>query len=275
MKKTGGTCFVAFALGVALSSASSAAFAEPAPPVVVDGGPAFFDRNPFASPFLYMRDPSIPAPGQVAVTLGVGNVTRSGEERPAGAGPIVPTLGAEIGIVGRLSLFTDVGLESAPGVEASPLTADAGLHLIVSDPDARDLRLAVEASIGRELGASVTRVAATVAWRRDLVLVAASLVLSHSFQPGADALDLGGTFAATLALPHGFRVGGELVVSDLEELVDPEDEGGASAFAGPTLGWARGTAFEIVGGPAFGLGPGTAGLLALGLIPLGMRRRRR
>jgi hypothetical protein len=85
--------------------------------------------------------------------------------------------------------------------------------------------------------------------------------VSHTFQSDADAVDVFATAGASVRLPVGFRVGVEGVFSDLEELANPEAEGGASAFAGPTVGWEWNHRFQIVAGPAYGAGPNYTGLL--------------
>jgi len=228
--------------------------------------------NPPESPFLFMLDPSLPAPGQTTITVGVGNVTRSAEVRPIGAGPIVPTIGTEIGLLPRLSLLAETAFEPSPADPGSPVSVAVGLHVLVTDPTSRAFRIALQLGYGRDLlGASTTRLAATFAWRREILEIAAALVATHTFRDAADALDLGATLAANLRLPAGFRVGVELVTADLEELTDPGDEGGAAAFAGPTVGWQRGQRFELVAGPAFGVGPGTQGTIALARVAATVR----
>lgn len=146
------------------------------------------------------------------------------------------------------------------------------LHVLLTDPASRAFRVALQLGYGRDFfNASTTQLAATVAWRHEILEIAAALVATHTFRDAADALDVGATLAANVRLPAGFRVGVELVTADLEELTDPGDEGGAAAFAGPTVGWRRGQGFEVVAGPAFGVGPGTQGAIALARVAATVR----
>jgi hypothetical protein len=209
---------------------------------------------------LFAVEPMLPEAGHAVVGLGMGNVTRSGEERPVGSGQVFPTLGAEVGLLSRLSLYAEGGVvliqSGNPGQLASPLILDAGAHILLTSPTSRTWRLSLRPSYSYDVtGASTANLTATLGWYYQQVRVVSSFMGSHTFQSGADTVDLQATLGATYSLPLGFRVGVEGVVSDLEELFTPGDEGGASAFAGPTAGW-EWDRVQLVAGPAFGVTPG-------------------
>jgi hypothetical protein len=215
--------------------------------------------------FLFTDDPSIPAPGHVVVSAGVGSVTRTGEERPVGAGDAIPTTGAEIGILRRLSFAVDAGFVFwKPGSgNGSPVTVEAGPRILLTSPESRSLFFTLAPAYGLDFyGHSEILLNAAFAWTRGILRLAASATISHTFQDDADPLDVQASLGASVGLPLGFRVGLEGVVTDLEEIAGSEAEGGASAFAGPTLGWSWGHLFQIVAGPAYGFGPSYSGFLA-------------
>ncbi len=251
---------------IALSSLSGsfrvALADEPVSPESASTAPsaAATTSNPPERGFLFAVEPSVPDPGHAVVSLGIGNVSRTGEERPVGAGQAFPTLGGEVGIFSRVSLYAEGGAvfiePGNPGGLASPFILDAGVHILLTDPDSRMWRLSLRPSYSYDVtGASTGNLTATLAWHYKGLRVVTSFMGSHTFQTGSDAVDLQATLGATYALPLGFRVGVEGVVADLEEIVTPGAEGGASAFAGPTAGWAWGRV-QLVAGPAFGVTPG-------------------
>jgi len=210
-------------------------------------------------PFLFVTDPSLPAPGHVIASLGMGNVSaNTGEERPVGSGAVFPTVGAEIGILSRVSVYADAGyIYWQPGAtDVSPVTLDAGAHILLTNPSSRQLRLALKVSYGRDFfGNSTAQLNAAFSWDHELVRVIAAGTVSHTFQSGADSADVEGTVGALWKLPLGFLVGVEGVVTDLEEIADAGAEGGSSAFAGPTVGWEWKHRFQTVAGLAYGAGP--------------------
>jgi len=210
-------------------------------------------------PFLFTLDPSLPESGHVVLSAGMGNVTKSGEQRPIGAGQVVPTIGAEVGILSHLSIFLDEGtaFSSADSSLPSPMTVEIGAHILLTNPTSRHFHLALKASYSRDFeAASAANIDAALAYNSGILRVVASLTGSHTFATGADTLDFGGTLGATVELPLGFRIGLEAVAVDIEEVTDDQAEGGPAAFAGPTVGWAWGDRVQLVGGPAFGVSPG-------------------
>jgi hypothetical protein len=210
--------------------------------------------------FLFAVEPTIPDTGRVVFSAGMGNVARTGEERPVGSGPVFPTLGAEVGLLSRLSVYADGGavvIQSGnPGQLSSPFILDSGLQILLTSPTSRMWRLTLRPSYSYDVtGASTANLTATIGWYYREFRVVSSFMASHTFLDDADTVDLQGTLGATYALPYGFRVGLEGVVSDIEEVFIPGAEGGASAFAGPTAGWEWGRV-QMVFGPAFGVTPG-------------------
>jgi hypothetical protein len=261
-------------LGVSSLSRTALADAPPEASAPLEPAPAAADvtdqRNDTINPegrpnipergFLFAVEPSVPDALHGVVSVGMGNVARTGEERPVGSGPVFPTLGAEVGLRSRLSVYADGGavvIQSGnPGQLASPFILDAGFHVLLTDPASRMWRLSLRPSYSYDVtGASTLNLTATLGWYYENVRIVSSFQGSHTLQPGADAIDLQTTLGASYSLPLGFRVGVEGVVSDLEEIVTPGAEGGSSAFAGPTAGW-EGDRFQVVAGPAFGVTPG-------------------
>jgi hypothetical protein len=260
----------AFAIGITLATAAARADdptavppyggteAAPAPsPDIAVGGAS--RSNPPERGFLYAVEPSVPDPWHAVVGMGVGNIARTGEQRPVGAAESFPTLGVEVGILSRLSLYAEGGYvfiqDGNPAGLASPFLADMGAHILLTDPGSRMWRLSLRPSVNYDVDGSWTgNLAATLGWYYRQVRVVASYMGSHTFQDGSDPVDMQATLGATYALPYGFRVGVEGVATDLEELFQAGAEGGASAFAGPTVGWEWGRV-QLVAGPAWGVTP--------------------
>jgi hypothetical protein len=207
-------------------------------------------------PFLFVVDPSLPAPGHVIASAGLGNVARTGEVRPIGAGQLIPTAGFEVGALSRLSVYGEAEFAFDSAGSAPPANAgfEVGTHVLLTDPRSRNFRAAMQASFGRDLSAmSKVLVNATAAWDIERLRVAASLTGFHDFGTGTDPIDLNGAVAASYLLPASFRLGAELAAQDLEEIGAAKAEGGTSAFVGPSLGYELAQRFQVVAGPAFGI----------------------
>ena len=252
----------------ALADDAPEANAPPAPPPATSAPAEPVNDTPISDTrsnapergFLFAVEPSVPDPLHAVVSAGMGNVTRTGEERPVGSGPVFPTLGAEVGLRPRLSVYAEGGavvIQSGnPGQLASPFILDAGVHVLLTNPTSRMWRLSLRPSYSYDVtSASTLNLTATLGWYYENIRIVSSFEGSHTFQAGSDPIDLQATLGATYALPLGFRVGLEGVVSDLEEIVTPGAEGGSSAFAGPTAGWEN-DRIQVVAGPAFGITPG-------------------
>jgi hypothetical protein len=220
--------------------------------------------NPPERGLLFAVEPTVPDPGHAVVAWGMGNVSRTGEERPIGAGQAFPTLGGEVGILSRLSVYAEGGVVVVQSASTfyndqgnvSPFILDTGLHILLTDPDSRMWRLSLRPSYSYDVdGSSTANLTATLGWYYKQVRVVASFMGSHTFEDGSDPVDLQATLGATYALPYGFRVGLEGVAADVEELVQAGAEGGTTAFAGPTAGWEWGR-IQLVAGPSVGVTPG-------------------
>jgi hypothetical protein len=228
--------------------------------------------NPADRGFLYAYEPSLPKQWQVLVLAGLGNVTRTGEERPVGGGTVVPQFGAELGLLSRLSVYAEAGIvdiQKSSSCNAqnqsclqSPLILDTGVQVLLTNPTSRMWRVTVRPSYSYDVTeASTLNFTVTAGFYlapgsrwKDLRVVA-SFMGSHTLQTGSDPVDLQATLGATYGLPLGFKIGAEAVISDLEEIVTPGAEGGSSAFAGPSVGW-QWDRIQVVCGPAFGVTPG-------------------
>jgi hypothetical protein len=263
-----GTAWVSAALALTLGFSRPAWADTPSSgpnPNLEDTAPVSVDEAPPAErPFLFTPDPSLAAPLHVIVSAGMGNVTRTGEERPVGAGDIIPTLGAELGVLPRLSFYVDTGAVfwSAGTRYVSPVTLQAGGRILLTNPHNASFLLTLQPSYGLDFyGNNTALLNVAFAWNTELVRVAASGTVSHTFQSDADPVDVEASLGAALTIPLGFRVGLEGVVTDLEEIADAEAEGGSSAYAGPTVGWEWEHRFQIVAGPAYGVGPNYSGFM--------------
>jgi hypothetical protein len=178
----------------------------------------------------------------------------------------MPTLGAEIGVVPRLSFYVDTSVVfwGQPLKGNSPVSVEAGPRILLTDPRSRELLLTIEPAYGLNFtGNSTLLINVAFAWQTGILRLAASAIISHTFQSDADPADVQASAGASVSLPFGLLAGLEGVVTDLEEVGSPEAEGGASAFVGPTIGWGFGWEhrLQIVAGPAYGFGPNYSGFL--------------
>lgn len=270
--KRNGRYFVAMACGLSLALPAPALADAPAPPAaptadgaaspVSEASAAVPSATPVAlppeRPFLFSTDPSLPEPGHVIVTAGIGNVTKTGEERPAGPGStVIPTAGVEVGALSRLSFYLDTGVvfwNNAPNT--SPVTLDTGARILLTSPTSEHVHLVLQPSYGLDyFGNSTLLLTATFAYNYGILRVIASATGSHTFQDGSDPVDVEASVGASVKLPLGFLVGLEGVVTDLEEIASAGAEGGSSAYAGPTVGWEWSHRLQVVLGPAYGGGP--------------------
>lgn len=245
--------------GVALADDTSPTPDVPPPP----------STPPVRSPergFLFAVEPVLPDPGHVVLTEGVGNISRTGEARPAGAGTMFPTVGAEVGLLPRLSLFAEGGAvfiqTGNPGGLAQPFLAEGGAHILITAPGSRTWQLAVRPSYSVDFNdQSTVNLAGTLGWRYGNFKAVSSFMASHTFRnehsdpdDPPDAVDLQATLGATYGLPWGFRLGVEGVWEDIEETGKRGAEGGTSGFVGPTAGWGW-DRLQLVAGLGFILNP--------------------
>jgi hypothetical protein len=188
--------------------------------------------------------------GQRFVALALLAGTTAALPRPAraeGPTPIEELAGAAPTLY-RIVFLVDPTLP-APGQVT--ILAGRGLRLALVVSDAQDYR-----------GAPTSHLGASAEWRGERLTISATIVAAHTLLPGADDVDVDGTVAATLRLAGGVRLGVQARATDVEEVLDAGAEGGASAFVGPTLGWAL-DGLQVTGGPAFGVLPGSSGAVAM------------
>ena len=119
---------------------------------MVSGGSAGRSRFEPAVPVLHRPEPPRPAARHRGGRSGQ-HLGWTGEARPVGAGPLIPTFSAEVGLSSRLSLF--VGGEvayNAPGETTQTNFAfTAGAHILLTDPRSHDFRVALQAAAGSDL----------------------------------------------------------------------------------------------------------------------------
>ena len=226
------------------------------------------DVNPgLDRPYLFFTDPSLPAPLHVILGVGLGSLTHTGEDRPIGAGPLLPTFSAEVGLLSRLSLYAQGELAyNQPGQAADAnFGVIAGAHILLTDPRSRDVRVALQAAAGSDFSGQFNlQLNVAAAWDIAHLRLAGSLTGLHYFSDDSDALDVNGTLAVSYLLPLDFRLGVESIAQDMEELFQSGAEGGATVYVGPTVGWELAHRFEIVVGPMFGCTTGSSSVLARG-----------
>jgi hypothetical protein len=223
--------------------------------------------NGLNRPDLFMTDPSLPAPLHVIAGVGLGSLTHTGEERPVGAGPLLPTFNAEVGLLSRLSLYAQGELAyNQPGQAADTNFGIAvGAHVLLTDPRARDFRVALQAAAGSDFSGQFNmQLNVAAAWEIQRLRLAGSVTGLRYFSAVSDGLDVNGTLSASYQLPMDFRLGVESIAQDMEELFQAAAEGGTTVYVGPTLGWELAHRFEIVAGPMFGVTAGASQVLARG-----------
>ena len=236
---------------------------QPTPEATATVTPAAPAIPPPERPFVFTTDPSLPEPGHVIVSAGLGNVTKTGEERPAGPGStLIPTAGVEVGAVSRLSFYLDTGFVFWAGAaNTSPVTLDTGVRILLTSPTSEHFHLILQPSYGLDYnGNSTALINATFAYNYGILRTIVSATASHTFQSDADPIDVEATVGAVVKVALSPSAGNLLfgvegVVTDLEEIASAEDEGGSSAYAGPTVGWEWNHRFQIAFGPAYGGGP--------------------
>jgi hypothetical protein len=237
--------------------------AQPTPEVSANATPAGPAIPPPERPFVFTTDPSLPEPGHVIVSAGLGNVTKTGEERPSGPGStLIPTAGVEVGALSRMSVYLDTGFVFWAGAaNTSPVTLDTGVRVLLTNPTSQSFHLILQPSYGLDYnGNSTVLLNSTFAYNYSFFRAVASMTISHTFQSDADPFDLEATVGAVAKVSLGASAGNLLfgvegVVTDLEEIATAGAEGGSSAYAGPTVGWEWNHRFQISFGPAYGGGP--------------------
>jgi hypothetical protein len=218
-------------------------------------------------PWLYSADATAPPPGHVLASMGVGYAQLDrGAARPfaadiAHAGAVF-SAGAEAGVFRFASLHAE-GLLAGDGakVSAGAMAGVTFYPLPIKSP----VDVGISTGYLRELGGA-NGIWGRVAVAGDLGPVRLQLTAlgEHVFSPGRDSIDLLVSTGASYRIASFLRLGAEYVVQDLEgawEAEEEEADGGIRHFVSPTLSLELGRRVRLTGGPAFGLSPGSPGVL--------------
>jgi hypothetical protein len=208
-------------------------------------------------PWLYLDDPSLPAPLHVvAFTRATYSRDDESPTRPFGAnvsrpGGIVEA-GAEVGLFPRLSLAASgfgggdqMGFGALAGLRYEPFAGlfSPSTHLVFSGGYLHELNGGdgAWARVGFAQDISRLRLGATVHGE-------------HVFATGRDAVDVLVMAGASYNIVGPLRAGLEYVAQDLEETFDDEAEGGVRQFLGPQVALELlDKRLSIAAGPAMGL----------------------
>jgi hypothetical protein len=212
-------------------------------------------------PWLYLDDPTLPAPMHVVAFTRATYTNDPDPTRPFGANLSRPgglvEAGGEVGLLPKLSLAASgfggsdtFGFGALAGLRFDPLqgtTLGKTTHIVLSGGylhelnggDGAWLRFGVAQDIQRlRLGATVHG--------------------EHIFAAGRDAVDLLVMAGASYQVAGPFRAGVEYVAQDLEAAADDDQdaEGGVRQFIGPHVGLELlDNRLSLGAGPAFGIGP--------------------
>jgi hypothetical protein len=245
--------FVTLGALVVLADARSPARAEEAPEAST--GAKAPDIAP--RPWLYLDDPSLPAPMHVVALTRATYSRDPSPTRPFGANVSPPgatlEMGGEVGLLPRVSLTASgfgggdqLGFGAIAGLRLEPFQGLwKSTHAIVSGGYLRELsggdgawlRLAITEDFARlRLGATVHG--------------------EHVFAGNRDAVDVLVMAGASYAIAGPLRGGIEYVAQDLEESLGDGAEGGVRQFLGPQMSVELlEKRMSIAGGPAFGIAP--------------------
>lgn len=238
---------------VDLAGATSPARAEEAADVSTEAtAPDIAPR-----PWLYLDDPSLPAPLHVVAFTRATYARDPSPTRPFGANVSRPgatvEMGGEVGLLPRLSLMASgfgggdqLGFGALAGLRFEPFQGlSKSTHAIVSGGYLRELN----GGDGAWLRFAITEDFARLR-------LGATAHGEHVFAGGRDAVDLLVMAGASYALARPLRAGLEYVAQDLEESLGAGAEGGVRQFVGPQMSVELlEKRLSIAGGPAFGIAP--------------------
>jgi hypothetical protein len=236
-------CLVAVVLAPALARAQADdgdkdKKVERAAPAPVDNAAA---GGGYQQPFAFMDDPSLPGAKHAAIGYAIGVGSSAGALRPVQATPngtaLVHALGVDIGIVPRVSLFTDAYLEQP--ISGSSITTGAvavGGRVLLTRPSSTRLRVVVKTAFLRDFAGGLGGfVQATGSYDLGRFRLAATAHVEKIFAPGRDAIDLVAVVGASVRVAAPLRLGVEYIAQDLEELGGDGAEAGMRGFVGPDL----------------------------------------
>ncbi len=208
-------------------------------------------------PWLYLDNPSVPAPLHTLVFTRATYTRDASPTRPFGANVSRPggilEAGAEVGLMPGLSLAASgfgggdqLGFGALAGVRFEPMHGVwKTTHLVVSGGYLRELNGGDGGWLRVSIAQDIQRLRLGVTAHGE-----------HVFAAGRDPVDVLFMAGASYAVTGPVRAGVEYVAQDLEETFSDEAEGGMRQFLGPQVALELlDKRLSIAGGPAFGLGP--------------------
>jgi hypothetical protein len=210
-------------------------------------------------PLLYLTDPRLPAPLTPLVSFSPTYTSIGAAVRPLAANlsrsGLVNELHLEVGVLERLAPFATAFVAPPLDGEKAPSGAfEVGTRVLLTSPNSRNLRIAVDGAFMRDFGqTNVTYAAATATYDFERIRFAGLAHAEHAFATGRDAVDLYVDVGTSVRVVDRFRIGAEYVVQELEDAWSHDAEGGARDFAGAAFSWST-DRVSFSAGPAFGLG---------------------
>jgi hypothetical protein len=190
--------------------------------------------------FAFMDDPSLPGAKHAAMSYSIGAGSSAGALRPVQATPdgtaFVHSLGVDIGLLPRLSLFTDAYLEQPlSGSSITTGAVAAGGRVLLTRPSSKRLRVVMKTAFLRDFAGGLGGyVQASGSYDLGRVRFAGTAHVEKIFAPGRDAIDLVAVLGVSVRVAQPLRLGVEYIAQDLEELGGDGAEAGMRSFVGPS-----------------------------------------
>jgi hypothetical protein len=213
-------------------------------------------------PWLYLDDPSLPAPLRALAFTRATYTRDESPTRPFGANASRPggvvEAGGEVGLLSGLSVAASgfaggdqVGFGALAGVRWEPLRS-LGLA-----PEGTSTHAIVSGGYLRELnGGDGAWLRVSIAQDIQRLRLGATVHGEHVFVAGRDPVDVLVMLGASYAVAGPVRAGVEYVAEDLEETLSDEAEGGVRQFLGPQVAVdLLSKRLSIAAGPCVGIGP--------------------
>jgi hypothetical protein len=239
--------------GAVMAGAAPSARAES--PADTSAGSSAPDIAP--RPWLYLDDPSVPAPLHTVAFTRATYTRDASPTRPFGANVSRPggilEAGAEVGLLPGLSLAASgfgggdqLGFGALAGVRFEPMHGVwKTTHAVLSGGYLRELNGGDGAWLRVSIAQDIQRLRLGVTAHGE-----------HVFAAGRDPVDVLLMAGVSYAVAGPLRAGIEYVAQDLEESFSDEAEGGMRQFLGPQVALELlDRRLSIAGGPAVGLGP--------------------
>lgn len=225
--------------------------------------------EPLDRAFAYVPDPRLPPSLSVIGSYAASYSSTEAAARPLAAlsarSGLVSELGAELGLLDRLSVAGSVGLApgSAGGNGDARAAGRAYLRGLVTEPRSRSFRLTLGAGYLRDFSpASGPFVQAAASLDLGRLRIGAMSHAEKMLASDRDEVDLYASAGASVKVIEQLRLGTEYVGQDFEDAWEEEEaEGGVRHFAGLTLAASPVNRMSIVIGPAFGLSENSPKLL--------------